>query len=217
MKKFLTFKMRKLSLLLSVVLSFWTISPMSAFAANPNDIQNNIALAEAGITMEEAIEMFDLTDEEAERATFYVMDANDLIPSSSQLGGQASTMGVIDVDHPWLPAEFHFTGYNVGSYQTMNGNYLKYRLIWKPDAGDGSQFCEVELYGYGLSTHSDWALLTLGSPVYSEDASYRTYVSNWINIYYGLDYHLIYNSQTGHGGMYPTDYGCYMRVILVVV
>lgn len=206
MRKYIKFGKRCLSSFIAMILSFMMISPVSVFAAEPVD-ESELALRAAGVTREEAVAMFDLTEEEAEHATFYYVDDS---PSSIQ------TRGVVDVNNPWNPSAFHFTGRNVGSYQTMNGNKLKFRMLWKPDAGDGSEFCWVYLYPYGQNYVYSY-LFTLASPVYASDSSYRDFTSSWINITYGLDYHFIYESKTGHGEMYPRDYGCTMKVLVVVV
>ena len=206
MKQSIKFWKRSLSKVIASILSLSLLTSVPVFACESTD-ESELALQAAGVSREEAIEMFDLTEEEAENVKFYCMDSS---PSSIQ------SRGVIDVNNPWNPAAFHFTGRNVGSYQTMNGNKLKFRMLWKPDAGDGSQFCDVYLYPYGGSYVYRY-LFTLASPIYSGDSSYRDFTSSWIDITYGLDYHFIYDSQTGHGSMYPTDYGCTMKVLVAVV
>lgn len=205
MRKYLKFGKRCLASFVTMVLSFMLISPVSVFASESVN-ESDIALQAAGISREEAIAMFNLTDEEAENATFYYID-----DSPSSVKTQAVTP-----NNPWDPPAFHFSGHNVGSYQTMNGNRLQYRMLWKPDSGDGSQFCNVYLYPYGQN-YVDRILFTLASPVYGSDSSYRDISSGWINITYGLDYHFVYDSLSGHGSMYPTDHGCTMKVLVVVI
>ena len=210
MKKFLNCSKRCFCGLIAIMISLFSISPITSYAVDITDRQNKIALKEMGLTKEEAIAIFDLTEEEAKHATFYVMDVDQKIPT-------AQTRGTINPHDIWAPPEFHFTGYNGGSYQTMNGTKLKYRMLWKPDPGDESEFCEVYLCGYGLITYSHYLLFTLAAPEYINNPSYRDLTSEWINIYYGLDYRFTYESMTGHGSMYPTEHGCSMRVAVVVV
>lgn len=205
MKKYLGFKKRSLFSLAAIALAFTMVSPLSIYAAEPVD-QSEVALQSVGVTREEAIAMFGLTEEEAANATFYCVDYSSSIQSR----------GVVDINTPWRPPAFHFTGDNIGSYQTMNGTKLKYRILWKPDPGDGSQFCNVYLYPYGQN-YVDRMLLTYAAPEYANDPSFREKISDWIDIIYGLDYHFVYESRTGHGGMYPTDYGCTIEVLVVVV
>lgn len=208
MKKHLKFKKRWFFSLAAIILVFTIVSPLSIFAAEPVD-ESELALEAAGVTREEAIEMFGLTEEQAENVTFYLIDESS--SSSNQSRGV-----VVDPENPWKPSRFHFTGYNGGSYNTMNGENLIFRVLWKPDPGDGSEFCKVHLYAWGSYSPVYSVLLTLASPVYIYDTSFRDITSSSIDITYGLDYRFVYESYTGHGGMYPTDHGSTIQILVAV-
>lgn len=205
------FKLRKrcLSKVVAGVLSVSLLMSGSVYAAEPSENSNVLTIEEAGISREEAIEMFDLTEEEAERANFYVLEDGDTVSGIQPLSA-------IDSNNPYDSNYFSFSGSNTGSYRTMNGNKMKFRMLWKPNPGDGSEACQVYLHPYGQSYKWQY-LFTLASPICSSDSSYRDITSDWINIIYGLDYNFIYWSYTGHGGGNCPDHRCTMRVIIVVV
>ena len=212
MRNYLRFGKRFLSKIIAGVLSISMLSSIPVFAAESvPEVQNDNTLTfeEVGITREEAIEMFELTEEEAERATFYVIE-------DAATSTEIQPLGAIDSNNPYDSGYFSFTGSNTGAYRTMNGNKMKFRMLWKPDAGDGSEACQIYLYPYGQLAIWQY-LFTLASPVCSSDTSYRDITSSWIDITYGLDYHFVYDSYTNHGGGYGIDHRCTMRVLIVVV
>ena len=69
MKKYLGFKKRSLFSLAAIALAFTMVSPLSIYAAEPVD-QSDLALQSVGVTREEAIAMFGLTEEEAANMTY---------------------------------------------------------------------------------------------------------------------------------------------------
>lgn len=200
---------RYLSKLVAGVLSLSLLTSIPVFAAEPSESNSLLSFEETDISREEAIEFLGLTGEEAERATFYIVEDNNL---KSVIQPYSS----IDQNNPYDSKYFSFSGSNTGSYRTMNGSKMLMRLLWKPNPGDGSEACQVYLHPYGRQYCWQY-LFTLASPVCSFDSSYRDITSGWIDITYGLDYNLIYWSFTGHGSGNCPDHRCTMRVVIGVV
>ena len=209
MKNYFKFKKRSLSKVIAGILSLSLFAAFPSFAAEPSSSSDFLTLEEAGMSREEAIEMFDLTDEEATKSTFYVID-------DSMFSSDIQTFSTIDPTHPYDSGYFSFFGSNTGLYRTFKGAKMKFRMIWKPDPGDGSEACHVYLKPFGQQ--AIWQhLFTLASPVASDEPGFRTVTTSWINIIDGLDYNFIYHSYTGHGGSGSCpDHRCTMKVVILV-
>lgn len=151
-----------------------------------------------GISRQEAIDVLGLTAEEAKDVTFYAASINP--------------------NQPFDSGYFTFTGRNIGSYRTLNGNKLLYAIMWKPLTSDGSQAFQAYLRPYGSSipiskVYMSLATTSTGGP----NNEYKVYQSDWLNITNGLDYHFIYDSYIGAGSSQIVDAPCSIRVIMGVV
>ncbi len=177
-------KTKKRNFLIAALVGVLFLTPNTiCHAASGNEIQEAsedtidvVPIEDVGISHEEAIEIFGLTEEEAEGVSFY----------------SVRNAGSIDVGKPFN-STFSFTGTNTGAYRTMNGNKLMYKITWTPLSGDGGEVLRFYLYPYGGNAISQ-GYLSLGSP---GSGNSRSWQSSWLNIQYGLDYHFYYESYIG--------------------
>lgn len=153
----------------------------SAFAAASSESEEPMmeveSLEDAGISRETAMEVLGLTPQEAENMNFYALK------SPRQLSFQSG-------DTYAFP-KFTFTDDNIGSYFTVNANKLIYGVIWEVPSNQPAATIDVELYPYGQPRAYNIHLTT---NLDAEGNQRITGKSDWINTYYGVDYHFIYKA-----------------------
>ena len=199
---------RTLATFMTIAMLFSMLTS-SAFAAtksteNTNEIEL-ISISETDITREEAIELLDLTADEAETMDFYTVSAAD----SSALGYGVHDLGT-----------FNFTNSNGGSYRTINGTKVMYAIQYKnfPSPSGYYTYMWVHFVQYG-GTIFDRLLCQPGvnSDSGPDSNGFYTFRSDWIDVNYGVDYRFMYYLYTlgdADGTEYPID--ATVRVVLAV-
>lgn len=195
-------KTKVISILLALVMCISMFSS-SAFAVEEIPTVDSTSLnvqsiEEAGISREEAIEILGLTPEEAKSITFYALRSSDQLTLNS---GDVHTFD-----------KFTFTDYNIGSYFTVNANKLVYSVIWELPSGQPPATLDVDLYPFGESRAYH---IHLTSSMYTEDNSVMSSRSEWIDTYYGVDYHFIYTADAWEWDLRPVTSSVTMIVGVV--
>lgn len=168
-----------ISFMLALILCFSCLS-FSALAADLKEENNSPefqTIEEAGITREEAMEVLKLTPEEAKGVNFYALtNTNQLVFES----GDAYTF-----------PRFTFTDYNIGQYFTVNANQLMFGVIWELPSDQPAATLNVDLYPYDEPSAYN---IYLSTPSAGSEDKRLTARSEWIDTYYGVDYHFVYEA-----------------------
>lgn len=121
---------RIISLLMTVTLFFSTASV--ANAASPSDSDNDVndynlmSLDEAGLSRDEVISLFGLTEEEAADLDFYALAPNIDMPKSTDSNVQIEAGGAYQFP------EFSFTGSHTGNTSwTVHGRFFLWGVVLK--------------------------------------------------------------------------------------
>lgn len=153
MKKINRFSLLALALVFSLLFSSQT-----AMAAElPENVSSNssamIPLEETEFTREEAIKILGVSEEDAEKMSFYVVDAEPAEISTPEPG--ISTYGVgIEPGQVYTFPTFTFSGTNIGSYWTCKGTKLTWAAVHHSSA-DPNTSLSIFLYGYGRENPND--------------------------------------------------------------
>lgn len=167
----------------------FSMQAIQAHAAETVENDNAImSIEEAGFTREEAMELLDLSEEEAEGVSFYAVRAT--------------------TDHVYIGSgevhdfpEFTFTGTNGGQYFTVNGNRMKASAVVR-FINRGNQPIEFRAYlwEYGNPYYLTNTLYTNTSYAPSSNPEKWVTSIDWVDVTYGLDYRFTYycnNINTG--------------------
>ncbi len=140
-----------------------------------------IPLEETTYTREEAMEILGITEEEAEKASFYVV--------TPETNGQSTKSGHVTIgpQQVYTFPSFTFSDMNYGSYWTCNGSLLKWAAVHHSGA-DVNTAITIHLYRYGQYDPND--VMDCTSFVQFLPVG-ETYQSGWIDAY-KTDYRFVY-------------------------
>lgn len=181
----LHFKFFLQSITLSLV--FTLLFSFSCFAAEKSNLPNEyIPLDKTNIGREEAIEALQLTPEEIEKCSLYVVETNGDILPTSRIEITDSSRTHIDSGEIFNPGFFTFNGTNTGKYRTLNGNKAKLAFIWTQTSTTAPcqmtvQFARYNQVPIWIEHPSNW-----------NPGTNMTHTSDWINIEKGWDYNIWY-------------------------
>lgn len=190
--------------ILAIFMVLSIVSPL-AFAAeiSSNDEQTPtlIPIEEAGISREEALATFGISEEESDGLVFFTLD------SSTDIGYGIHDLGT-----------FTFTDSNIGVYRTYNVRSVMIKIQYKPklDANGGhNQYMYVEFEQYGGKIFWYSRLIVAGQSSIKElsNGFYEFPASDWINIDKGVDYRFRYYLRDASNGS-TTGHTASVRVIV---
>ena len=194
---------RGLSLLLTLVLCLCAF-PLSTLAVdNTPSIESNTldvqSIEEAGVSKEKAMQVLDVSKDEAQDMECYLIT----IPTASD------HVSIGSEDTHTFP-KFSFSGENGGSYFTVNGNQMKYAVVWWPNSNSAA-YLRIHLYKYGYPTYISTMYLTSIGNI----GNVQSKQSDWISTTKGLDYRFVYKSCYEDGSATPAR--CSVQMLVGVV
>ena len=189
MKKFTHLSFIALILALSMLLC-----PQTAMAEElPKNVSNvssaMIPLEETDITREEAIKILGISNEEAEKMTFYVTNAEPAESTNYKNGG--STRGVsIGPNEAYAFPTFTFSGNNTGAYWTCMGTRLTWGAVHH-SAADINTYISIFLYGYGMEDPNN-VFAGATDFVLSLGVGQTYHMGSFVDATPNYDYHFVY-------------------------
>lgn len=163
------------------------------FAAETSDTNEQVvvvepSLGENGATIEEALEILGITEEEAEGSTIYVYD----VPLTATAKGQ---MIISPDDYAQLVGEFSFSGQNVGStlIAFKNAKTMQYGVRWRwlnPD----TRTCAV----FRVRLTNNMQFFDAGGMSDFGDSSYHYCYSDKCEVSSSYSYHFVYDCYWGY-------------------
>ena len=184
------------SCLCAFPLSTLAVDDTPTVESNTLDVQS---IEEAGVSKEEAMQVLDVSKDEAQDMEFYLIT----IPASSD------HISIGSGDTHTFP-KFSFSGENGGSYFTVNGNQMKYGVKWWPNSNSAA-YLRIHLYKYGHPSYINTMYLTSIGNI----GNVQSKQSDWISTTKGLDYRFVYNSCYEDG--YATPARCSVQIFVGVV
>lgn len=180
-------KFRRIS---ALVLTLSLLCSQAVMARETDNIAEStgtmIPLEETSYTREEAMEILGISEEEAEKVSFYVVDTEPNETSVIEPGISTNQVTIGPQEIYTFPS-FTFTGDNNGAYWTCNGTMLKWAAVHH-SAADVNTKIGIILYRYGQPSPDnvfDCVSYVMFIPVG------ETYQSGWIDAY-KTDYRFVY-------------------------